>query len=98
MIEQEARSDLPIELEARSIVEGQRRQQYGEPAENHSRTELLWNSYLYAKYNIDIPFTLEDICYLNILQKISRDMNSPQRDNLVDQIGFLLNIDTLRNP
>ena len=39
--------------------------------------------------------TPADVCWLNILQKLARDMHEPRRDNLVDAAGYLLNIEML---
>lgn len=67
---------------AREVVEGQRQEDYGSPAQNHTRTADLWGAYL------GIPLTPEDICMLNILQKVSRFRHSPKEDNLIDIAGY----------
>lgn len=71
-------------------------QHYGKPEENHRRTALLWNAYMDAKGEWD-ELTPTDVCFFNILQKIARDMEAPKRDNLVDVIGYTINIDLMRN-
>ena len=81
--------------EARAIVDGPRRAAYGPPGENHRRTALLWSAYLACR---DYPRALsaEDVAWLNVLQKVSRDCHEPSRDSLVDIVGYVLNVDELR--
>lgn len=73
--------------EAHGIVHGARRQDYGTPAENHERTARLWATYL------GVPITARQVCILNVLQKVSRDVHAPKRDNLVDIAGYAENAD-----
>lgn len=67
------------------IVSVDRQLKYGHPLDNHSRTAALWSAYL----GIDI--TAEQVCELNVLQKMSRAKHSVHEDNEVDAIGFMLN-------
>lgn len=80
---------------ADDITANARRDAYGTPDENHRRTATMWSAYLHARGN---PRALspEDVCWLNILQKVSRDIHSPQPDNLVDAHGYLNNIEEIR--
>lgn len=80
---------------AGKLTRGARRDKYGPPSENHRRTALLWSAYLAAR---DYPraLSMEDVCWLNILQKASRDMHEPDSDNLVDSHGYLNNIEEIR--
>ena len=39
-----------------------------------------------------------DVCWLNILQKASRDANRPHRDNLVDCAGYARNAEMVEEP
>lgn len=71
--------------EAQRIVDGPRREHYGEPKANHGRTAALWSAFL------GVPISMRQVCVLNILQKISRDAHSPQRDNLTDIAGYARN-------
>ena len=77
--------------EAARIVEGTRNNEYGTPFVNHSRTASFWSVYL----GIDI--TPEQVCMLNILQKLSRSMNSITRDTLVDFAGYARNIEKIQD-
>jgi hypothetical protein len=73
--------------EAAEAVSGDRQRHYGHPLDNHSRTAALWSAYL----RIDI--TAEQVCQLNILQKISRaTCDSSHRDTWVDIAGYAQNV------
>ena len=73
------------------IVE-ERGKSYGHPLTNHSRTAMLWNAYIGAKRSSFLGAT--DVCFLNILQKISRslDMAGPSVDSVQDIAGYADNI------
>jgi len=71
--------------EAHEIVNGDRHQDYGKPEVNHARTAQMWSDYL------GIVVTPRQVCMMNILQKISRDVHRTKRDNLVDIAGWAEN-------
>lgn len=87
--------------EAARLVDGDRQQAYGHPRDNHACTAALWNAWIERRYNalhdrdgsVDIGSLLDAraVCWLNILQKASRDAHSPSRDSLVDTAGFARN-------
>jgi hypothetical protein len=81
--------------EASVLTAGARRDSYGPPEENHKRTALMWSSYLAAR-GYPRALSAEDVCWLNILQKASRDMHAPSSDTLVDGHGYLNNIEEIR--
>lgn len=82
---------------ARAIVSGDRQRDYGHPADNHACTALMWQAYLHRRATsngADYSFTVtaEDVCALNILQKVSRLANTTNHvDSLRDIIGYALN-------
>ena len=78
--------------QAETIVTGDRQTHYGHPSVNHGCTADLWTIYIKRVYGVDIELDARDVCWLNILQKISRDANAPKEDNIVDTIGYALNI------
>lgn len=80
--------------EIEQLVE-ERGKQYGSPHENHARTAKLWNAYLACRENK--PLTPVDICFLNILQKVSRSMSKAgvTDDTIADIAGFAQNIGLL---
>jgi hypothetical protein len=67
---------------------------YGPPAENHTRTAYLWSAYLRSRYSETRPVTPDDVCFMNILQKVARCMSQagPGQDSLEDIKGFAENI------
>lgn len=89
--------------EANSIVHGARNQAYGHPLDNHGLTARYWTVYLQAKAKDDdflgdfLEFTAEDVCFLNILQKIARAQNGVDlnRDSLVDIAGYSANVEMI---
>lgn len=85
----EIKPALSILDEAAKLTSTERQATYGHPRDNHARTAALWSTYL------DHPITTRDVCMLNILQKISRDMASAKRDNLVDIAGYARNAEML---
>jgi hypothetical protein len=83
-----------IAQEASAIVE-ERGESYGPPSENHSCTASFWRDYIKRRYNVELPLDAEDVCWFNVLQKISRQAHVRKRDNSVDIIGFVINSDML---
>lgn len=77
--------------EAARITTADRNQDYGTPLANHGRTAAFWSNYL------GIPITPEQVCILNILQKISRSMEKTTRDTLVDIAGYARNIEMIED-
>lgn len=77
--------------EAQRVVHGSRMKDYGTPLDNHTITAGLFSAYL------GIPITAEQVCYLNILQKISRSVHSFKRDNLVDIAGYTYNLQMIHD-
>jgi len=81
--------------EADEIVNGDRQDTYGHPLDNHGCTAELWTAYLNRKYDLDFDLDARDVCFLNILQKISREANFEKKDNLVDIVGYIANIEII---
>lgn len=70
---------------ATDIVTGSRHEAYGAPSDNHARTAALWSAFL------GVPITARQVCYLNILQKCSREAHWSQWDNSLDIAGYAAN-------
>jgi hypothetical protein len=77
--------------EAKEVVDGERQHSYGHPKDNHGCTAVLWSAYISRKYDISLQLDARDVCWLNILQKASRDANMEKRDNLLDTCGYARN-------
>lgn len=63
-----------------------RREKYGHPLDDYSRTAGMVNSAFAHKLAEDL--TAEDIMLIMVLVKVSREVNCPQRDNRVDGAGY----------
>lgn len=83
--------------EAASLIHGDRQNAYGHPLDNHGATGELWTVYIERKHGVRIPLDAEDVCWMNVLQKISREAHVPARDNSVDVIGYVGNIELIRD-
>ena len=76
--------------EAQRIIHGARNEDYGHPLDNHGLTAALWGAYLGR------TVTPEDVCFLNILQKVSRvAFGRLTRDTLVDVAGYSANVEMI---
>lgn len=77
--------------EATAITDRDRPGAYASPLVNHTRTAEFWSTYL------GVPVTAEQVCFMNILQKISRSMHTITRDSLVDIAGFARNVEKVQD-
>ncbi len=89
--------------EAVSIVNGARQAQYGSPHVNHGTTARLWTEYCRRRLlestgaeASEFELTARDVCALNVLQKLSRDIFAPKDDNIVDIIGYAMNMELIK--
>jgi hypothetical protein len=79
-------SRTSVLTEAQGLVHGDRNVQYGPPAAEYARTVGMVNAMLAAK--LKEPLTPEDLAYIMICLKLSRQINKPKRDSLVDAAGY----------
>jgi hypothetical protein len=78
--------------EAARITSWDRNIDYGHPKDNHACTAELWNAYLARRTAAGSgSIDAEDVCILNILQKVSRHAWRRTRDNRVDIAGWARN-------
>lgn len=68
--------------EAQRLVYGDRQAAYGHPADDFNRTALMWTAILGTA--VDAKQAALCMCAV----KISREVNAPKRDNLVDLAGY----------
>ena len=68
--------------EAKQAVHGARRDSYGHPLDDFSRTAKMWSAIL------GIEVKPEEVPMCMIALKISRQCNANKRDNLVDMAGY----------
>jgi hypothetical protein len=86
--------------EANGLIHGDRNEQYGHPLDNHSTTAAFWSIYLEAiRRRGKMELDAEDVCFLNILQKISREATTGagKRDTVVDVAGYAGNVEMVRD-
>ena len=69
-------------LEAEKAVHGPRQRDYGHPLDNFVNTAMMWEAILGA------PVSAQQVGLCMIALKISRQLNTPKRDNLVDIAGY----------
>ena len=84
-----------ILLEAERLTNQDRRETYGHPLDDYSRTAALFNA-LFA-HKLKEPFAAEDLQLTMVLVKLSRQIHMPKRDNLTDAAGYLNCIDLTQN-
>lgn len=82
---------MTILEEAARITDADRPDMYASPLVNHTRTAEFWSTYL------GVPISAEQVCFMNILQKISRAMHSITRDSLVDVAGYARNVEKVQD-
>jgi len=69
-------------LEAQRLVHGDRQAAYGHPWSDFSRTAKIWSAIL----GIEVTPEQVGLCMIGV--KLSRQVNKPGRDNLVDLSGY----------
>lgn len=84
-----------VALEAHGHVYGDRQTDYGHPREDFTRTAILWTGLLQHKLADGEYLEAADIGRCMIAVKLSRDVNSPKRDNRVDMAGYAITLDRL---
>lgn len=82
--------------EAQRVVDGERNDHYGHPRDNHGCTAALIGAYLSRKLGRPVAIDAQDVCMINVLQKVSRLAHTPEhRDSLVDIAGYARNAEML---
>ena len=78
-------ADETITAEAERLVLGPRQGSYGHPLDDFTRTGRMWGAILGVP---DVPAEKVALCLAAV--KLSREVNAPKRDNLVDLAGYAL--------
>jgi hypothetical protein len=90
---------------AKAAVYGDRQRYYGHPLDNHQRTADYWTVRMRHKLlMLGVPeefvarfeVTAEEVCYMNIEQKLSRAYVNPDGDTNVDIAGYAENVPRIR--
>lgn len=79
-------------MEAERIASTDRQDLYGHPLDNHSATADYWRTYIFREFGVQVPLQAEHVCWMNVLQKISREHNEATRDNKTDVAGYVKNV------
>ena len=83
--------------QADELIHGDRQKDYGHPLDNHKTTAELWSAYLKKVTGKEIDLSPEDVCVLNILQKVSRGGHRITRDTIIDIAGYAGNMEMIQN-
>jgi hypothetical protein len=70
-------------IDAHKLINADRQDDYGSPAESFSRTAALWSVYL------NRTVSGRDVALLMALLKLSREAHNHKHDNLVDAAGYI---------
>jgi hypothetical protein len=72
--------------EADGLVNGARQKDYGHPFDDFTRTAAMVTAMLAHK--LTKPITAEEMVLIMCQVKLSRQINAPKRDNMVDLAGY----------
>lgn len=84
-------ADGSILREADELVNGDRREAYGHPFDDYSRTATLWSQVLGHEVSVEQAI----LCMICV--KLSRECNQHRRDNLVDLAGYAACLDAVHS-
>ena len=79
-------SGKDLALEAIRLVYGDRNNDYGHPLDDFSKTATMWSVIL------GVEVTAEKVALCMVAVKISRQLNKPKLDNIVDGIGYVMTL------
>lgn len=65
---------------------------YGSPGDNHQVTADLLSIWLSRRLGLDIRLSAEDVCAINVLQKLSRAAFASKDDTWLDIAGYTENV------
>lgn len=75
-----------ILLEAQRLTHGDRNKDYGHPLDDYSKNAGAIN--VLFKHKLREDFTAADVALIMVIVKLSRQVNRPKRDNMVDAAGY----------
>lgn len=72
--------------EAQRLTHGARNKDYGHPLDDYTRTAAMVSAMLAHK--LKEPLTAAEMALAMVCVKMSRQVNAPKRDNMVDAAGY----------
>jgi hypothetical protein len=72
--------------EAHRLTHGDRNKDYGHPLDDYSKNAGAINALF--KHKLREDFTAADVALIMVVVKLSRQVNRPKRDNMVDAAGY----------
>lgn len=72
-----------ILTDAHALINAQRQDDYGTPAESFQRIATMWSAYLGR------AVSCRDVACLMALLKLGREAHAHKRDNLLDAAGYI---------
>ena len=82
--------------EAQRLVHGDRQGSYGHPIDDFTKTAKIWTGILLPKLLPGVEIEAEDVPLCMVGVKLSREVNKPKRDNLVDGAGYFETLSLVR--
>lgn len=85
----------PLLLEAHAVINGERKETYGDGTNGMAGVAEQWSLYLQQKYEIIgkdgylLHLSPEDICWMMADLKKYRQMHKSKRDNVLDAAGYI---------
>jgi hypothetical protein len=76
--------------EAKTIINGERQNVYGNPEDSFEVIAEMWNAYIKGKFpNVELQLNAKDTALMMVLFKIARETHQGKRDNLIDAAGYI---------
>jgi len=82
---------MSILTQAEELINGDRRADYGHPLDDFTRTAHMWQAIL------GVRVSPEQVGLCMVALKMSRFLNKPKNDNLVDGAGYFGTIEMIQN-
>ena len=82
--------------EAMRLVNGPRQKNYGPPSKDFARTALIWSAVLQKKLKEGCMIDPQEVGWMMVGVKMSRETNERKPDNLTDAFGYLMCIEKIQ--
>lgn len=77
-------------LEAHAVINGPRKETYGDPGNGLGGVAEQWTLYIIQKYGNEFSrLTAEDVCWMMADLKKYRQMHKSSRDHVLDAAGYI---------